>query len=200
MMRDILNMSTVLVLNRNWQAIHVKSPAQAFCMLAADVATALDIQGEDRMVPTRWEEWLKLCVREGDPFVWTTRGKIRVPTVIVCVAYANIPKKRPKFSARAIWARDGARCQYTGETLAPGQGNVDHVVPRSRGGKTGWLNCVLASKRVNSRKGNRLPHEAGLKLIKKPTEPRELPATVFIRNTYGVADWDHFLPRFGSKS
>ena len=199
-MNEILNQTIVLVLNRNWQAIHVKTPAQAFCMLASDVATALDIQGEDRMVPTCWEDWLKLPVREDDPFVRTTRGPVRVPTVLVCAAYAHVPRKRPKFSAKAVWARDGCRCQYTGERLAPGEGNVDHVVPRSRGGKTGWRNCVLASRKINNKKGNLLPHEAGLKLIRLPSEPRELPATLFIRNAHRIVDWEHFLPKLDAKS
>ena len=50
-MNDILNKSTVLVLNRNWQAIHVKTPAEAFCMIATGAATALDVQGDDYIVP-----------------------------------------------------------------------------------------------------------------------------------------------------
>ena len=49
------------------------------------------------------------------------------------------------------------RCQYRGKPLGSGEGNIDHVLPRSRGGKTSWENCVLASKDVNSRKGDRLP-------------------------------------------
>jgi hypothetical protein len=65
-MNDVLNKSTVLVLNRNWQAIHVKTPAQAYCMLATDVATALDIQEDGEMRPVRWSDWLALPVRDGE--------------------------------------------------------------------------------------------------------------------------------------
>ena len=65
-MNDILNKSTVLVLNRNWQAIHVKTPAEAFCMIATGAATALDVQGDDYITPVRWDDWLKLPVREHD--------------------------------------------------------------------------------------------------------------------------------------
>ena len=62
-MSDILNQSTVLVLNRHWQAIHVKTPAAAFCMLAAGTATALDVGGDEHIVPVPWAEWLLfLCV------------------------------------------------------------------------------------------------------------------------------------------
>ena len=82
-MNDILNKSTVLVLNRHWQAIHVKTPAEAFCMIATGAATALDVQADDYITPVRWDEWLKLPVREHDNAVNTPRGPVRVPTVIV---------------------------------------------------------------------------------------------------------------------
>ena len=78
-MTDILNKSIVLVLNRNWQAIHVRTPQEAFCMMATNVATGLEIEGEDNIRPVTWEEWIT---------VQTIRGPIRVPTVIVAV---NLP-------------------------------------------------------------------------------------------------------------
>src|SRR5947209_5302640 len=56
---DILNKSTVLVLNRHWQAIHVKTPAEAFCMIATGAATALDVQGDDYITSVRWDDWLQ---------------------------------------------------------------------------------------------------------------------------------------------
>jgi 5-methylcytosine-specific restriction endonuclease McrA len=192
-MNDVLNKTTVLVLNRNWQAIHVKTPAQAFCMMAADVATALDIQDSGDMRPVKWADWLTLPVRENDNSVRTVHGAVRVPTVIVLANYAKVPKRRPKFSAKNIWQRDGAACQYTGRKLAPHEGNIDHVLPRSRGGETAWENCVLAHKEINSRKADKLPQEAGLRLRRQPTAPRELPATILIRNAHRVRDWELFL-------
>ena len=191
-MDDILNRPIVLVLNRNWQAINVRTPQQAFVQMATDVATALNIDGEN-MVPARWAEWMKLPVRENDYAVCTPSGLIRVPSVIVLSRFDKVPKRRPKFSARALWGRDNSRCQYTGKELKPSEGNIDHILPRSRGGKTSWENCVLASKDVNSRKSDRLPEEVGLRLLKSPTAPRELPSTLFIRNVNGIAAWKHFL-------
>jgi len=192
-MNDVLNKMTVLVLNRNWQAIHVKTPAQAFCMMATDAATALDIQDGGDMRPAKWADWLTLPIRDEDNSVRTVHGAVRVPTVIVLANYARVPKRRPKFSTKNIWQRDGAVCQYTGRKLAPHEGNIDHVVPRSRGGKTAWDNCVLAHKEINSRKADRLPEEAGLRLRRQPSAPRDLPATVLIRNAHRVRDWEHFL-------
>src|ERR1022692_2807773 len=177
-MSNILTKATVLVLNRNWQAINVRTPQEAFCMMATNVATALEIEGEDHIRPVNWEEWITLPIRDQDEAVHTVRGQIRVPTVIVAVNYAKVPKKRPKLCAKAIREREGS---------------LDHVVPRSRGGKDVWENLVWSAKEVNQRKADRLPHEAGLKLLSVPHAPKELPVSALIRNSAEVEDWKLFL-------
>jgi 5-methylcytosine-specific restriction endonuclease McrA len=211
-MTDILNKTIVLVLNRNWQAINIRSPQEAFCMMVTNVATGLEIEFEDErsaeclsfhtphstlrtrnIRPVTWDEWITLPIRPQDNAVQTVRGPIRVPTVIVAVNFAKVPKKRPKLCSKTIRERDGNRCQYTGKLLQPDEGSLDHVLPRSRGGKDAWENLVWSSKDVNARKGNRLPHEAGLKLLAVPRSPKELPVTALLRNAHGVAEWNLFL-------
>jgi 5-methylcytosine-specific restriction endonuclease McrA len=192
-MSDILNKTVVLVLNRNWQAINIRTPADAFCQMATNVAAALEIDGENYIRPVTWDEWITLPIRNGDNAVHTVRGAIRVPTVIVAVNYARVPKKRPKLFAKNIRERDGNRCQYTGKLLRPDEGSLDHVLPRSRGGKDEWGNLVWSDKTVNAKKGNRLPHEAGLKLLTVPRAPKELPVTALIRNAHGIVDWKLFV-------
>ena len=192
-MQTILHKATVLVLNRNWQAIHVKTPAEAFCMMATGAATGLDVQGDDCIVPVPWDEWLKLAIREEDHSVNTPRGAVRAPTVIVAANYAKVPLCRPRFGARGIWERDGGVCQYTGKKLTPAEGNIDHVLPRSRGGLSSWNNCVLSHREVNMRKADRLPQEAGLRLLRNPCVPRSMPASILIRNHHGIPDWQRFL-------
>src|SRR5213593_1006828 len=105
---NILTKATVLVLNRNWQAINVRTPQEAFCMMATNVATGLEIEREaptesdsdsfctlhsscstSKVRPVTWEEWIKLPIRDQDEAVHTVRGQIRVPTVIVAVNYAK---------------------------------------------------------------------------------------------------------------
>jgi 5-methylcytosine-specific restriction endonuclease McrA len=152
-------------------------------MMATNVATGLEIEGEDQIRPVKWDEWIQLPVRPEDYFVRTVHGQIRVP------------RKRPRFSARGIRERDGNRCQYTGTVLKPEEGSIDHVVPRSRGGPNSWDNCVWASKRVNAHKGNRLPDEVGLRLLKLPRAPRELPVSAWIENYHEVRDRGLFLRR-----
>jgi len=192
-MTDILNKTIVLVLNRNWQAINIRTPAEAFCQMATNVATALEIDGENHIRPVTWDEWITLPIRDSDHAVHTVRGAIRVPTVIVAVNFAKVPKKRPKLCAKTIRERDRNRCQYTGKLLRPDEGSLDHVLPRSRGGKDEWGNLVWADKAVNARKGNRLPHEAGLKLLRVPRAPKELPVTALIRNAQAITDWKLFV-------
>lgn len=193
-MNDILNKSIVLVLNKNWQAINIRTPADAFCQMATNVATALDIDGEN-IRPVGWGEWIGLPIREQDHAIRTVRGAIRVPTVIVAMNFARVPKKRPKLCAKSIRERDGNRCQYTGKLLRPEEGSLDHILPRSRGGADSWENLVWSDKEVNARKGSRLPQEAGLRLLSVPRAPRELPVTALIRNAPGIADWNLFVKR-----
>src|SRR2546423_1344820 len=205
-MSDILNKTIVLVLNRNWQAINIRTPQEAFCQMATNVATALDIEMDadplgaprsefraSNIRPVTWNEWITLPIRAQDNAVQTVRGPIRVPTVIVAVNFAKVPKKRPKLCAKTIRERDGNRCQYTGKLLKPEEGSLDHVLPRSRGGPDTWENLVWSSKDVNAGKGNRLPHEAGLKLLSVPRAPKESPVSALIRNAHGVAEWKLFL-------
>jgi 5-methylcytosine-specific restriction endonuclease McrA len=191
-MSNLIHKPIVLVLNRNWQAINVRTPADAFCQLATNVATALDVDGEN-IRPVKWDEWIHLPIRAQDESVQTVRGAIRIPTIIVAVNHARVPKRRPSLSACTIRERDDNRCQYTGRTLQPDEGSLDHVVPRSRGGRDSWENLVWSAKDVNQRKADRLPHEAGLKLLAVPRAPKELPATALIRNAHGIPEWDLFL-------
>lgn len=145
------------------------------------------------MVPVKWEQWISLPIRPQDQIIHTPKLSIRVPTVIVLANFTKVPKKRPRFSPQGIFHRDAGYCQYTGRKLAKSEANIDHVVPRSRGGSSSWENCVLADKGINFKKADRTPSEAGLKLLRKPSAPREVPVTLFIRNTAGVKDWELFL-------
>jgi len=188
-----LNRTTVLVLNRNWQAIHVKSPAEALSMMYTDTATGLDILGEDQMIPYKWKDWIKLPNDLESEYVKTINGDIKIPKIIVLCKFNKVPMKRPKFSLTGVWNRDNGICQYTGKKLSKNEGNVDHIMPRSRGGKTDWSNCVLAHKEINAQKANRTPEEAGLKLIKPPTIPRHMPTTFYIKNKHNIKEWEMFL-------
>jgi 5-methylcytosine-specific restriction endonuclease McrA len=188
-----LNRDTVLVLNKNWQAINISTPADALSMMYANTATGLDIRGKDDMVPLTWKEWINLSCSDQDSFVKTIQGNVKIPKIIILCRYDKVPKKRPKITRRGIWIRDQGICQYTGKKINPNEGNIDHVIPKSRGGATDWTNCVLAHKKVNAKKADRTPEEAGLKLIRQPSIPKELPVSFYLTNKYNIQEWEMFL-------
>lgn len=188
-----LTSDTVLVLNKNWQAIHVKSAADALSMMYTGTATGLDIQGTDNMVPYRWENWVSLPTDPNANYISTVRGKVKIPKIILLCNFNQVPKKRPKFSSKALWSRDNGTCQYTGQKLTPNEANIDHVLPRSKGGRTTWTNCVITHKVINHKKGNKTPEEAGLKLIREPYEPKAMPTAFYIKNHLNIPEWNIFL-------
>jgi 5-methylcytosine-specific restriction endonuclease McrA len=98
-----------------------------------------------------------------------------VPLVIRLVYFVKIPRRISlPVTRRGVLSRDHYTCQYCG--AAPPRKNltVDHIIPRSRGGKTTWENVVTACDKCNGRKGSRTPVEAGLKLLTQPERPRYL--------------------------
>ena len=96
-----------------------------------------------------------------------------MPRVIrVHNAWVKRKKHSVPFSRRNIYTRDGGECQYCGKDLQKSEYQLEHVVPRSRGGKSTWTNIVCACLRCNKRKNNMTPAEAGMKLLKVPVEPK----------------------------
>lgn len=183
----------VLVLNKNWQAINVNTPADALASMYTGSAIGLDVKGVDNMTPLKWNEWINLPVNDNDLFVKTINGKIKIPKIIILCNYNKVPKKRPKFTMNGVWSRDNGICQYTGKKLKPNEGNIDHIIPKSRGGKSDWNNCVLSHREVNAFKADKTPEEIGLKLIKTPKNPVSMPISYYIKNTHQIKEWDIFL-------
>ena len=98
------------------------------------------------------------------------RLAVPAPSVVRLRYLVHVPyRATATLTRRAVFARDGWVCQYCGSAAE----NVDHVIPRSRGGPHEWDNVVAACRRCNSKKENRLPHEAGLTLRVKPFAPRD---------------------------
>lgn len=206
---NLLDKPIVLSLNRAWQIIGHRTVKQALIALnggSGDLAPALGIDiaypkledgswNFDRplyLSPVSWAEWIALPVREFDFVVTTPRFQIRVPTVIVSTQFEKMPMRIPRVTRQGIFERDGGICQYTGERVGKSGGNLDHVVPRDRGGRDTFENLVWAKREINSLKANRLPHEAGLRLLRRPKAPSPLPVAATIREPKHP-DWRHFL-------
>jgi 5-methylcytosine-specific restriction endonuclease McrA len=98
------------------------------------------------------------------------RLEIQAPSVVRLRYFVRVPyRARAALTRRAVFARDAWTCQYCGNAAE----NVDHVIPKSRGGEHSWENVVAACRRCNSRKENRLPSEVGLILVREPFVPRD---------------------------
>ena len=91
-----------------------------------------------------------------------------VPSVLLLRSYDRMLMQEIKFNRQNLLERDDYRCQYCGRNLPSKDLNMDHVIPRDRGGATSWENVVISCIRCNSRKSNRLPREAGMRLLKEP--------------------------------
>ncbi len=91
------------------------------------------------------------------------------PSIVRLSHYVRVPHDRGvALNRRTLFARDHGRCQYCGKPAE----SIDHVVPRSKGGRHSWDNVVAACKYCNMRKTDRLPHEVGFVLAKTPTVPK----------------------------
>lgn len=178
----------VLKLNSNWQPIDTSSAETAFENMCRGAEMGLDTT---TMLALGWQDWLQLPIRDGDSLIKTVRGPVRVPTVVVCMRYDGRNVKRPRLSTQAVAERDGYVCQVTGE-YAP-DGNVDHGIPRSRGGKDTWENLRWMRRDLNSLKANRTLEEMGWEPIRKAHTPKPLRPEQWIRPQH--PDWVPWLTR-----
>jgi 5-methylcytosine-specific restriction endonuclease McrA len=187
---SLLNQNRVLVLNRAWQAIGIRTVKEGLLQMAADAATGLDTR---TMQPIKWDDWIKLPVEDEDDFVTTPNLRIRIPRVIVAVNYAKVPKKRPRLNMGNLRKRYNNTCAITGRMLSIRESSKEHVVPVSRGGRTEWPNVVLAHKDINSKRGNKTYAEAGLSTPRVLPAPREIPISETIENIHNLPEWEMFI-------
>ncbi|MEM9952323.1 MAG: HNH endonuclease [Chloroflexota bacterium] len=122
-----------------------------------------------------------IIVEESGKFVRTISDKFSVPSVIALRTYINVPRRRAHWSRKGVLVRDDYTCIYCkvepgmlqkGKVLTKSDFTIDHILPKSRNGKDNWSNTACACAACNHKKGNRLPHEAGMKLLWEPKTPR----------------------------
>ena len=186
----------VLVLNRLWQAVNIVGVQRAFGLLLQDHAQVI-YTGDDSFQMMDSATWLALSEAEtpedNEAYVQTVRMRIRVPKVLLLREYDKLPVQEVRFTRDNLFERDNYRCQYCGNNFEADDLNMDHVIPRDKGGRTSWENIVTSCIKCNSRKANRLPHQASIHLIKKPERPRWRPFISSLIDQDYDADWDHFI-------
>ncbi|HEX8914328.1 MAG TPA: HNH endonuclease [Humisphaera sp.] len=196
--------ANVLVLNRFYQAIRVVNVRRAFSLLFRDLAEVIHIETDEATGQHRWQnlaftEWAELSelkrTFEPDAYDWihTVRVQIAVPRIIRLLGYDKLPRQDVKFNRRNIYARDGSRCQYCGKKFATQDLSLDHVVPRSQGGKATWENIVCCCIKCNVKKGGRTPVQANMHLITKPVKPKRSPVINIRLADERYKSWKQFL-------
>ena len=160
-----------LVLNESWAAIHTVTVRHALRLMFTGAAKAVAPNSYEIL---EFDSWMALAVSPEEPCIKTVKLRIKVPEVIVLTHYNGLPNPAAVFSRRNLFRRDHNQCQYCGVRPGTAELSIDHVWPRSRGGRSSWENCVLACMDCNRRKRDRTPDEAGMRLARVPRAPREL--------------------------
>jgi len=170
----------VLVLNRNYLAVHVVGVRRALNLLCREVAEVLEVC-DGLYANYDFQGWLEMselrseCKRADEDWIRSVHFELQAPRVVRLVRYDRVPRQSLRFSRRSLFARDGHECQYCGHRFPPQQLSLDHVVPRSRGGDTTWENIVCCCRDCNTRKGGRTPREASMTLKNPPRRPEHGP-------------------------
>jgi 5-methylcytosine-specific restriction endonuclease McrA len=186
----------VLVLNRLWQAVNVVGARRAFSLVAREHAQIVHLDADDYRTFSMLD-WIDFSISNPPinelEVVHTVRHRIRVPRVILLSIFDKLPRKELKLTRNNVFERDNDRCQYCGRVFDRRDLNLDHVIPRHNGGTTTWENVVCSCVRCNTRKANRLPHEASMRLVRKPTRPKWRPVISLVIGKPGSEYWKDFL-------
>jgi len=138
-----------LVLNASYEPVNVCTARRALILVIKEAAVI---------------EEVSTCK------VHTSKRDILVPSVIRLLKYRRIPRQLRAVSRKGILLRDHSTCQYCGAKKDSGRLTMDHVIPRSRGGESSWVNLVASCFECNNLKGDRTPEEAGMVLAKQPRQ------------------------------
>lgn len=162
-------MNSVLVLNQDYSPLTVCTVQRAFMLLYLNKAELI-IELKDKRLRS---------ISQSFPF----------PSIVKIKHYINMPYKGVVMSRHNIFKRDGGKCQYCGTSSNL---TIDHVIPRSKGGKSTWTNLVTACKRCNSRKSDYSLEKVGMKLIKAPIKPSYV---TFLKMNSSIyrEEWQPFL-------
>jgi len=145
--RPALMQEPVLVLNATFEPINVTAVRRALVLLLKGVAQAEELNHAE---------------------IHSASNAVRVPSVIRLLAYRHIPQQTRALSRKNILLRDRNICQFCGKIFPASDLTLDHVVPRSRGGRSSWENLVACCYQCNNHKGDRTPEEASLQLVRRP--------------------------------
>ena len=191
---------SVLALNRMYMAVHVVSVRRAFCLLCKGNAEVVNLEGGSYAAYDfdTWREVSELRadmgeVTETEDWIRSVAFSIQVPRIIRLLHYDRVPRNAVKFTRRNVFLRDEYSCQYCGRRYNLGNLSLDHVVPRTQGGQSNWLNIVTACLNCNVQKGGRTPEQARMKLLRPPFKPARNPVLSHQLNSEKYECWRTFV-------
>jgi 5-methylcytosine-specific restriction endonuclease McrA len=162
----------VLILDKNYHPIKIAPAKIAVMLLFSEKAVVLDssyttYSAED------WISYSSMVQQNTLPVLRSSKINLVVPEVIVLLNYVRKPNhgKRLRYSRMSVFRRDNFCCQYCGHEFVRAELTVDHIIPKSKGGKSTWLNIVTACRPCNWAKADRTPEEAKMKLLNQPKIP-----------------------------
>ena len=164
-------MGRTLVLNRSFRAVAVADWRRAVTLVYMGLAEALD----EELTPYDFHSWVAASsnwVETAAGFVRSPTTRLAVPEVIRLVRYDRIPHREVAFTRHNVFARDRHRCSYCGRKKPTDELDLDHVLPKSRGGAHEWTNVVTSCRPCNLKKADKLPEEAQMPLKVRPLKPR----------------------------
>ena len=188
----------VLVLNKHYMPIRIVGARRAFSLLFRDLAEVVSYE-QGAYSNYNFESWCEVSQfrrtfePDGHDWISTVNLYIAVPRIIRLLFYDRLPRNEVKFNRRNIFARDKNRCQYCGKKYPTSELSLDHVIPRTIGGKSTWQNIVCACTACNVKKGGRTPRDAGMNLVQKPVKPRHNPLVRVHLGHQRYRSWKQFL-------
>ena len=160
----------VLLLNANFEPLNICNTRRAFGLMMTSKAT---------------------LVLNGRGFIHTVSQEYPRPSIIRLERMIKRPRIQVKLSKREVMRRDNFTCQYCGQRAS--RLTIDHIVPRSQGGKHNWSNLVAACPACNHRKGGRTLEQAHMRLLCTPREPPSSAAYLYARHLNHNEDWIPFI-------
>lgn len=187
--------SQVLVLNRLWQPVNICDVKRAVSLLFVDHAQIVDTDEGAGFQTHDAASWMAASEGyEGPGLIHSVTHQLRIPSIIVLTYYDRLPKQELKFCRQTVFERDKYTCQYCGKQFENHDLNLDHVIPRQKGGETSWENVVCSCIRCNTRKANKMPAQANMRPLNEPRKPRWRPT--FLQASVqriAHASWKHFI-------
>ena len=189
---------SVLVLNKHYMAVRIIRARRAFSLLLKELAEVVSCE-QGNFLNYDFQSWCELSQirrnfeRDGHDWVSTVSFHIAVPRIVRLLFYDRLPRNTVKFNRRNIFARDKNICQYCGNHYPTSELSLDHIIPRSMGGKSTWNNIVCSCTNCNAKKGGRTPKLAFMKLIQKPVKPKHHPLVHSHLDHKRYHSWKQFL-------